>query len=438
MRERRIPFASEARIERLQRRRLRRIVHHAWATVPFYRRTMRERDIGPGDLRSAADLERLPLLTGKLVRTRLREFRSTRIADGATLKLQSSGSTDEGVRKLVLWDEESSLRKLAVLARHGAAMRRLAGAGWGSRRALLVPEEAFRPLVEFWGDRVAGWSGTTEMEWIPPDLPFPEIVQRLADFRPTVVNSYGSITELFLGRAASRGLEWSPPRVWIYGGDALPGYVRERFEERFGFPIASTYQTSEAGSIGFECERRDGFHVNADQNVVRIVRPDGSASPPGETGEVVVSSLVNRATVILNFRLGDRAAWAAEPCPCGRTLPRIVGLEGRVSDIVRTADGREISAAVLKNALGEPLNRFALQVQLLHPEVGEVVWRIVPFEDTDVDADRRELLRATRTYLGNGTRVGVEVVEEMERSPGGKRVDVVHGDGGPRDEEVGG
>jgi phenylacetate-CoA ligase len=85
----------------------------------------------------------------------------------------------------------------------------------------------------------------------------------------------------------------------------------------------------EAGTIGFQCERREGFHLNVDLCAVRIVDAEGRTVPPGTSGDIVISSLDNRATVLLNYRIGDRGTLSPQPCPCGRSLPLLASLEGR-------------------------------------------------------------------------------------------------------------
>jgi phenylacetate-CoA ligase len=209
----------------------------------------------------------------------------------------------------------------------------------------------------------------------------------------------------------------------VYGGDMLPPDGRELIERDFGVPVLSTYQAVETGRLGFECEARRGFHLNVDLCAVRIVDADGRSLEPGEPGEVVVSNLYNRATVLLNYRLGDRGTLATGSCPCGRSLPRLERLEGRVSDVVRLADGREISSMTLRNLLKDEL-AFALQCQLVQPRAGRVVWRVVPLPGRAGDDARRALLERTVALLGTETETAVEFVDHIPVTSGGKHLAV--------------
>jgi hypothetical protein len=84
-------------------------------------------------------------------------------------------------------------------------------------------------------------------------------------------------------------------------------------------PVMSRYSGMECLKIGFFCERRRGFHLHEDLCHVQASRGDGSPAPPGETGELLLSNLFNRGSVLLNYRIGDRGALSDEPCPCGRS-----------------------------------------------------------------------------------------------------------------------
>jgi phenylacetate-coenzyme A ligase PaaK-like adenylate-forming protein len=106
-----------------------------------------------------------------------------------------------------------------------------------------------------------------------------------------------------------------------YSSDSLSSSVRRLIAEKFGLPVLSTYEAVEAFKIGFECHQRVGIHLNIDLYPVRVVNAQGEPLPDGESGDVVVSNLVNRATVLLNYRLGDIATKLSVPCPCGRSLP---------------------------------------------------------------------------------------------------------------------
>ena len=417
-RQRRVPYLPLEAVERMQGLRVRRIVRHAWESVPYWRAAMQADGVKPGDLASVTDLERLPMIEGQTLRMRSAQFRSTAVPDDATLALKSSGSS-RGVPRLVHWDATSQLLKLAYAERDRPVLARLAGKAWGQRQLWIFPAVSTSLAIRRWWDaRVVTPRGFTHREQMTPDTPYEQWIERLDRSRPIVVYSYGSVAERFFRWLDATGRSTWLPRVWAYGGDGMRPDWRARAEER-GCRILSAYQSVEGGRIGFECERREGFHLNVDLCAVRVVDAEGRNVPRGEPGEVVVSNLFNRATVLFNLRTGDRAALDPAPCPCGRSLPLLSRLEGRTWEVIRLSGGREISSTDLLIALKAEV-AFALQFQIVHPEPGRIVWRVVPAHRPDVAEELRRLEARTLELLGAGGRTSIELVDDIPPDPSGK------------------
>jgi phenylacetate-CoA ligase len=421
--ERSLPFWSAGWIEGLQRRRLRAMVQHAYRTVPFYRRAMDERGLSPRDLRDAADLARLPLLGSAEVRRDSVPFLSTAYERDSLYALQSSGSSAL-VRKLVYWDAASIVKNLAHTARDRAVLDRLAAGGAGSRHLYILPPDGASLRIRAWWDALTIPSPRrAERHDLAPDQPYEAAVERLRAIRPRVVFSFGSYADLFFRFVRNHGLDIPVPRVWVYGGDGLSPAGRELMETIYGTTAYSTYQAVETGRLGFQCERRDGFHLNVDLCAVRLVDVHGRPVPPGEEGEVVISNLYNRAMVLLNYRLGDRAALRRDPCPCGRSLPVLAYLAGRTTDIIRLDGDRETSSLVLQNLFRRELEQ-AFQVQIVQAKPAQITWRVVPFSGADRAVLQRGLVARGREVLGADVEVRVEFVDHMPTTPGGKVVTV--------------
>jgi phenylacetate-CoA ligase len=391
---------------------------------------MDERGLSPDDFRDATDLARLPLLHSAEVRRDVTPFLSTAYDHDSLYVLQSSGSAAR-VRTVVYWDAASIVHKLAHTARDRAVLDRLAVGGAGQRHLyVLPPNGASLQLRAWWDTSTMLLPRRAERHVLAPDLPFEAAVERLRAVRPHVVFSFGSYADRFFRFVWNHGLEIPVPRVWVYGGDGLNPAERELIETTYGCATYSTYQTVETGRLGFQCERREGFHLNVDLCAVRLVDEHGRPVPPGEEGEVVISNLHNRAMVLLNYRLGDRAVLGREPCPCGRSLPVLDYIAGRTADIIRLEGDREISSFVLQNVFRRELER-ALQVQIVQAKPAQLTWRLVPFSHADRAALRRGLVERGHDVLGADVEIEVEFVDHIPTTPGGKAVSVV-----PRSDEA--
>lgn len=444
-RERSLPWWPADRLRALQDERVGAAVEHAWRTVPWWRQAMDERGLRPADVGSADELGRLGLIDGAMVRAQVDAFTSSAFGDGERQTFHTSGS-ETGVRREIHWDAGYLLRGLAWAERDRVILARLAGeARLRSRlREALPGPRSERLLRGVLGDpadhqRLSIFPGHAEMRvmrvlwsehalvparpahhhFMPAQAPFETVLSRMNEVRPRIVFSFGSYAEHFLRRLADTGVRVAAPKVWMTNSDHISDDARHLALERFGCRVYSVYSAMEAHRLGIQCERLDGYHLNLDAYVVRIVDQDGREVPAGTEGEIVVSNLLNRAMPLLNYRIGDRGVLAPEPCPCGRTLPLLARLEGRRSDTIRLPDGRVLSSLALEGLFRAEL-RPTLKAQIDQPAEGVVRWRVVPFTGADPDEVRRALLARAPEALGRSARLDVEIVDELPYTPGGK------------------
>jgi phenylacetate-CoA ligase len=425
--ERSVPYSTAARIEQRQARQVRSIVAHAYASVPFYAQTMRELRLEPRDVRSADDLSALPLIDSSTVRADESRFLSSRVPPAQRRALHTSGS-HAGLRGAVWWDTRSLLHKLAYLERDRVVIGRLIGRAVGHRQLYLLPQGAQSfVLRQWWNEWTIAPRGLARRVVEPADATYETIRDRIRAERPDVVYSYGSFGEHFARWLAARDERLDAVRVWCYGGDGMTAPARALLEERTGAVVYSTYQASETGRLGFECERRSGWHLNVDLCALRLIGSDGATVPAGSEGEVVVSNLHNRAMVLLNYRLGDRAILADAPCPCGRSLPVLRDLLGRRTEVVQLSDGRQISGLVLQ---AKCMDAFTgtLRSQLVPEGPGQVRWRVVLAPGVDDDALAQRVCDAIRSSYGDALTATIEPVAEIPLTPQGKLLRVVAAD----------
>ncbi len=399
------------------------MVGYAYRRVPFYRRALDERALRPSDFQSAADLARLPLIDSVQVRTNLGDFTPTDL-DRLPHQTYSTSGTLANAVKFIHWDHAALLNYLAHHERDRVVLNALAGAGDLQRQAfILTPGSPSERLREFWVRHTLLPRNAGDRHLISMFAPFEEVRERLNRIRPQVVFSFGSFTDRFFRYLADRSLELASPRVWVYGGDGLSATGAELMR-RFGCIPYSTYQATETGRIGFQCERLGGFHLNLDLVALRLVDPRGDSVCRGESGEVVVSSLTNRATLLLNYRLNDRATLATAACPCGRGLPLLERLEGRSTDVVQLPDGREMSVPALEVFLIKQVDA-TIQTQLVIQATDQLIWRVVPARGVNCEVLRLEFQQRCRAVLGDRVAVGVEFLDSIPPTPAGKVPKVV-------------
>jgi phenylacetate-CoA ligase len=418
--EHKLPYLPLEKIIAIQNRRVRSIVRHAYETVPYYKRAMDESGLKPEDFRTAEDLSKLPLLTSDHYSDDPQQFLSrSRYIRNSGLGIHSTGTT--GMPRVIYHNKKAMFLNQAAGQRQREVLSHWTGGKLGYREMTICIPGGGNPLQVrrfFAGQSWIPKSIDLERDFLYIGTPYEESWRRLNAFKPDVILGTGSYIGYLFRWAHERNLQIHRPRAVWYGADAMPDFDRRLLEEELCVPVVSTYQTVESRRLAFQCERREGFHICLDLAAVRIVDARGNTLGPGGRGEIVISNLINRATVLLNYKLGDIVTLGSSPCTCGRTLPVLEKIDGRSGDWILSPDGEKLH---FYNFIG-PLQNVpgVVQVQLIQKEVSRFHILVVKHKGADWPAARDGLNGVMRAVLGDGISLEVEQVNAIPYGPGGK------------------
>jgi phenylacetate-CoA ligase len=406
------------RIEELQAQRLRALIQYAYDRTAYYRRVLDERGIRPRDIRSAADLPELPVLTRDIIRNHMAELRVSGIPERNLRHASTSGSTGTPLEFYSTVDDQVG---------HGFARglraRQTAGVRLGDRavsirfpRGRLTADHAryhnltrrFRRTVEFDSRAV-----TIET--------FPVVIEALRRTRARALGGYPGTLALLAAWLQDNDVSPPPLRAVFSGGEQLRQEQRQLIRAAFGAEPYSRYSAHECYEMAMECPEHSGMHIAAEDMVIEIVDDEGRPVSPGQEGAVLVTNLHNRALPFIRYDIGDFAAMMDGDCACGRGLPRLCDLVGRRCDVIVTPSGRQVSGTSLGTG------RFALlqvrQYQVVQERVDSILVRIVP-QDLSNEADlallRERVPAALNANLGDDIRVDVVFVSHIEATAEGK------------------
>lgn len=397
---------------------MRAMLRHAADSVPFYREALAEGGSRPDDFEELSDLARLPLVTPGDFQADPGRFSPPSSGGDPGVVVMSGGSTAEP--KAVRHDSDALLANAAHGERERSIVTRLVGRSTGYREAVVAPPFASVFEVQRFVSEHTCLPGPlgVRREYFSLLEDVRANAAAVAGFAPHVLQTYGSYAGPLLREMHDADGVPGTLRVVTYSSDALPEPDRRFVEDELGLPVLSTYQAVEAFKIGFECGEGEGLHLNVDLYPVRIVDEEGREVTDGRTGSVVVSNLVNRATVLLNYRIGDRAARLRGACPCGRTLPRITRPEGREEDWVEDPEGRRAHPQAVATLFTDETGIRTYQVIQRAP--GHFELRLVGSSEVDRREAEARLRRKFTERFGAGTVVEPRWVERLERSPAGK------------------
>jgi phenylacetate-CoA ligase len=412
-------FLPPGEIRDKQSRRLRSTVRYAFRNVPYYRETMTRLGISPGEIRTVDDLPKLPLIERAQLQRDPEYFLSRAVDRKRCVEVRSSGSS--GAPK-VLWHDPASLFQNAAHGeRERPAMRAALGSWAGYRETVIAsPVNPTQKIVQEFVRKAGLFPNGVRIErqYLLLSEPVETSNARMSDYRPDLLYTYGSYMAMLCAYWRRHGRPEHLPKAILYTSDNLPEPDRRWLADECGIPVFSVYGSVEALKMAFSTSLCDGMHVNSDLYPLRIVGPDGRDTGPEEHGEVVVSNLVNRATVLLNYRLGDLAALSPQPCPCGRTLPLILRPTGRVDEIIELADGSILHPVVFRELCLREEGILRFQIEQTAPSAFRISLVIAP--GTDGPRLAQSVGARFRNRFGDSATAEICLVDELQRTLAGK------------------
>lgn len=403
---------GEEDVREVSFRRMVEALRFAEQRVPYYRRRFAEHGVRARDVKAPEDLLRFPVLTKADLRAAGKElvvdgFRGTLIPSG------TGGSTGAPVR--FSYDHRTyEIRIAAAMRADGWAGARLGERElhlWG---VPLAPEPALQRAKR--AAHQALLRKKTVSAFDLSEARLAQLVDDIARYRPRVI--IGFTTALFhVARYALEvGKRLPPLRGVVTAAERLFSHQRETIERAFEAPVFDRYGCREVMLIAAECERHEGKHINAEGVFVELHR-NGRLARPGEPGEVIVTDLACRSMPLIRYKNEDIAVAAAAPCSCGRGLPMLASVEGRVLDMIVGPEGQLLAGEFFPHLLKDyPAVR---RYQVHQDRQRTITVKVVAGEGFATETPRL-IEHSIRRFLGAQAAIAVQVVDDIPLTPGGK------------------
>jgi phenylacetate-CoA ligase len=401
--------STPERLQEYRGRNLRRIIHHAYTSVPLYQALWDSHRYSPLAVRAADDLINLPLVTRKDFRARpLRESLARGEDPARMITVHTTGSTGEPFVVCRTRAEDFifhvfrmramtsfGLRPTDRMARIGTHPHEQSPFAWRAAQRLGLFRQAQIPLL---------------------DAPL-KIASALREARPDVVTgNSGVLTRV--AREITASPDGAPrPRFVVTSSEMLMPGMRRRISEGFLCPVYDTYCSEEFGLIAWECRKTGLYHV-CDDNVVVEVLKDGRPAREGERGEIVVTALHYFGMPFVRYFLGDEGVAGPTLCPCGAPFSTLSEISGRRVDYLRLPDGRELYAAVAAHAI-QAFAPWVEQYELVQERLDRIVIQMVAVP-RPTPAAVSHLRSSLEDLLGREVDIRLEFVLEIAPGPGEK------------------
>ena len=402
---------SAQQLQEWQLARLRALLRHAGAHVPYYRALFARCGFDPEQVRQLSDLARLPLLRKSDIAGARDSFKSARAV--GLRPFATGGSSGEPLQFFL------GRRRVS----HDIAAKWRATRWWGvdigDREAVLWGS----PIELQAQDRLRRLRDALLRTTLLPAFAMSSArldgyVRQLRRWRPRMLFGYPSALCRIASHAGARDLplDGMGVKVAFVTAERLYDEQRAQIAAAFGCRVANGYGGRDAGFIAHECPD-GGMHITAEDIIVEILDAQGQPLPPGATGDIVVTHLATRDYPFIRYATGDVGALGTQPCACGRGLPLLQRIEGRSTDFLTAVDGTVMHGLALVYIVRElpQVRSFKIiQESLLRTRV-----LLVCVARLD-DATRSTIVRGFQARLGAQVDIAIEEVDEIAAEASGK------------------
>jgi phenylacetate-CoA ligase len=415
---------SSAELENYQNEKLSKLIKHAYENVPYYKKLFEQNKLHLDDIKTAADLAKIPILTKRIIRENFpQQITARNIQKIRFVAASTGGSTGE---PLVFYrDTASQDISWAAFFR----FFRWIGYDWGDRIAL------------FWRNPLLGkakmpWYGKildrVQFSMIPAidrydafrlgDKDISTYIGRLIGTKPQILRGYVNAIVALARYCKSNGIDAIRLKAVTTTAEVLHKVDRKLLQEQFGCGVYDQYGCGECFSISSECDKHSGLHINSEHCVVEILDENNNVLRDGSRGKIIVTDLDNFVMPFIRYSTGDFGSLKTGPCDCGRGLPLMNPVEGRVFGMLRGKDGRAVHGEFFANLLEECgwyKNYNVEAFEVVQEKLGSIIWYLVCGGDPRTE-DKDILVLHCKDYFG---KIGIElrVVSKIPLLPSGKR-----------------
>jgi phenylacetate-CoA ligase len=402
---------SPEQLRAMQLEKLRALLAQAALQVPYYRQLFARLGFHAERVHDLHDLRCLPILR----KADITAHRASFAAESASSlkRFNTGGSSGEPLIFYVGRDRVS----------HDVAAKWRATRWWGV--------DIGDPEAVLWGSPVEltrqdRWRGLRDRLLRTTLLPafamsarqLDNYIQRLRQLRPAMLFGYPSALCHLARHAQASGiaLDRLGIRVLFVTAERLYDEQRTLLQNVFGCRVANGYGGRDAGFIAHECPE-GGMHLSAEDIIVEIVDAQGQPVADGDSGEIVVTHLASGEFPFIRYGTGDVGALDPQPCRCGRGLPLLRSIEGRVTDFVVAQDGTVMHGLALIYVLRDLPNVRAFKI--IQESLGLTRVQLVCI-DVLTSSLRASIVAQFRQRLGSAVDIAIEEVAEIAAEASGK------------------
>lgn len=391
---------------------LKNTIAYAYVYSPYYKNLFQQHKIKPEDIRCYEDYLSIPITSKQDIRNNADQFISTEYQKNKLITAKTGGST--GV-SLALYFDKGCEEK-----RNAAAIRSDRWAGWdlGESRAALWgnPPTANTLKKQFRNtflDRVI-YLDTMALNADSMRL----FVSAWRKNQPAVLYGHAHSIYIYAKYLKDSGINDLRLKGVIATSMMLLEHERRLIEDVFQCKVTDRYGCEEVGLIACECEQHKGMHLNIEHLYIEFINQAGQPVTAGEPGKIVLTDFNNRGMPLLRYRVEDVGTPSNRVCDCGRGLPLMEKVEGRVADFLKKRDGSMVAGISLIERTLTKITGLE-QLQLIQENLDQIRINRVKGQQYTKETDA-QLCKELEMVFGGDVKLDIIDVAEIPQEPSGK------------------
>ncbi len=392
---------TKEKFQTYQVERLLPLLVHCSQQVPYYIELFKKIGLSANQLsrENVLDqLRRLPLLDKDALRAAPDRFMARNAETFRPKAIATSGTT--GTPLTVFWDRGSNVMELCSMQRFWRWAGFRIGQSFLDLRSRVFTDQDRHLTTHGRAHFIRNWkihSLEFNSDLIDKET-LSDYYQVLLRYQPRLLRGHPQAMQKLALLLQESGMTGWKPRVVTPTSEALYDFQKAEIGRVWPAPILDHYGLKEHNAFFAQCPK-GGYHIFPEYGITEIVDDDGRAVQPGEEGWIVATGLHNFAQPLLRYNTRDRGVAAGdERCACGRTLPLIRSVIGRIDDCLYTENGARYSGMAFAFFGRKGLQKARLIQEDLHSVQVELV-TTTEFDQQEAEALREALLRKVDRHL---------------------------------------
>ncbi|MCC9296348.1 phenylacetate--CoA ligase family protein [Clostridium sp. WLY-B-L2] len=392
---------------------VKKLIEHAYRTVPYYTNIFNEYAIKPNQIQSFTDLKRIPYLTKKIVQDNLKDLVSTSYNRDQISYVTTGGST--GIPMGFYRDKNS-----ASAIEYAFICKQWERTGFNAHKinknAILRGNIPSKGIYEKVGNNLILSSyQLTDGNMII-------YIKLLEKFNPDFIQAYPSSISLLSDFILDNNLKvkLNNLKAVLCGSENMYDFQRRKIERAFNVRVYSWYGHTEGCCLAGECEKSNNYHIFSEYGYTELINKNGEdVTEENGIGEIVATGFNNYVVPFIRYKTMDLAVNTNQICSCGRNYKLIKRVQGREQEQIITKDKAKI--AMTSIIFSQHFNAFGKirMMQLVQNEVGKVLVKIVEKEKLN-KTDLNEISDKMKNAAYNRIDVEIKIVDNIVRTKSGK------------------